>query len=229
MDPEKGVALPNGFIPNTTDIPMSRSAATTILQPLVPFDLSGKQVLLSVGRMVKRKGHAWFVDAVMPRLDPSIVYVILGDGPERETVRRAVESHGLGNRVVLLGRQPDAVLDAAYAAADLFVMPNIPVHGDMEGFGIVLLEANATGLPAIGADLEGIRDVIRDGENGLKVAVADTDAWVEGIGTLLAQDPVVLRKRASDFVHERFDWATVADQYIQYLQEVTARYRSRSV
>ena len=229
MDPEKGVALPNGFIPNTSDTPMSRDEATAILQPLVPFDLSGKKVLLSVGRMVKRKGHAWFVDAVMPRLDPDIVYLILGDGAERETVRRAVDSHGLGGRVVLLGRQPDEVLEAAYVAADLFVMPNIPEHGDMEGFGIVLLEANATGLPAIGADLEGIRDVIRNGENGLKVAVADADAWIEGIGTLLRQDPFIHRKRVSDFVHERFDWVNVADQYIQYLQEVIARYPTRSV
>jgi len=229
MDPEKGVALPNGFIPNTSDIPIDRRTATEMLQPLVPFDLTGKKVLLSVGRMVKRKGHAWFVDAVMPRLDPNIVYVILGDGPERESVQRAVDTHGLGGRVVLLGRQPDTILDVAYAAADLFVMPNIPVHGDMEGFGIVLLEANARGLPAIGADLEGIRDVIQNGENGRKVPVVDTEAWIDGIGALLSENADSQRERARQFVHDRFDWAHIADLYIQYLQDVIDRYSFRSV
>lgn len=179
--------------------------------------------------MVKRKGHAWFVDAVMPRLVSNIVYVILGDGPERESVQRAVDTHGLGGRVVLLGRQPDTILDVAYAAADLFVMPNIPVHGDMEGFGIVLLEANAMGLPAIGADLEGIRDVIQDGENGRKVPVVDTEAWIDGIGALLSEDADSQRERARQFVHDRFDWAHVADLYIQYLQDVIDRHSFRSV
>lgn len=229
MHPDKGVALPNGFIPNTSDIPMGRAAATAMLQPLVPFELTGKKVLLSVGRMVKRKGHAWFVDAVMPRLDSDIVYVILGEGPERDAVMRAVDAHGLGSRVVLLGRQPDAVLDAAYAAADLFVMPNIPVHGDMEGFGIVLLEANATGLPAVGADLEGIRDVIQNGENGLKLPVGDAQSWVDGLGSILAEEAGPLRERSRRFVHEHFDWANVAARYIQYLQEVIDRRAPRSV
>jgi phosphatidylinositol alpha-1,6-mannosyltransferase len=120
-------------------------------------------------------------------------------------------------------------LDVAYAAADLFVMPNIPVHGDMEGFGIVLLEANARGLPAIGADLEGIRDVIQNGENGRKVPVVDTEAWIDGIDALLAEDAAPQRERARRFVHERFDWAHVADRYIQYLQEVIDRHPSGSI
>lgn len=229
MHPDKGVALPNGFIPNTSDNPMTRAAATAMLQTLVPFNLTEKKVLLSVGRMVKRKGHAWFVDAVMPRLDPSVVYVILGDGPERELVQREVSAHGLGNRVVLLGRQPDTLLEAAYAAADLFVMPNIPVHGDMEGFGIVLLEANATGLPAVGADLEGIRDVIQNGENGLKLPVGDASSWADGIGSILSQKPGSLRESSRRFVHEHFDWTNVAARYVHYLQEVIDRHASHSV
>jgi phosphatidyl-myo-inositol dimannoside synthase len=61
------------------------------------------------------------------------------------------------------------MLNTCYAAADLFVMPNIPVEGDMEGFGIVLLEANRAGVPAVASDLEGIRDVIEPGENGYRV------------------------------------------------------------
>lgn len=229
MSPDRGVALPNGFVPNVSDNLMSVVEARTLLQKSVSFDLSGKNIVLSVGRMVKRKGHAWFIDQVMPRLDDSVVYLVIGDGPEMSANAQSVVTRGLTGRVALLGRQPDDVLEAAYIGSDLFVMPNVPVPGDMEGFGIVLLEANAVGLPAVGSDLEGIRDVIENGENGLKVPTGDSEAWAAAIHHILKQDLPSQRSRAQRFVHDRFDWERVSSQYIQYLQEVIHRRTSLSV
>lgn len=224
MDPGKGVALPNGFVPDSTGIVIPKEDARLLIQSLTSTDILNKKWLLSVGRMVRRKGHAWFIKNVMPNLPEDVAYIVLGDGPEMATV-----SELASERVILLGRQPDDVLKAAYAASDLFIMPNIPVPGDMEGFGIVLLEANAAGLPAIGSDLEGIRDVIWDGENGYKVPVADVPAWVDRIRNTLDAESEPQRVRALGFVTERFDWNVVAAQYIQYLQVVIHRSDPRSV
>ena len=76
------------------------------------------------------------------------------------------------------------MLKNAYSASDIFIMPNIPIPGDMEGFGIVLLEANLAGTPAVAADLEGIKDVIENGKNGYKIEVRDSKSFSNKIDTL---------------------------------------------
>lgn len=225
MDPGKGVALPNGFEPEAhADLP-SREEARRHLGGLLAADLSEARLLLSVGRLVKRKGHAWFAEHVLPRLDADVRYMVVGEGPERPAIEDAARRAGVADRIRLMGRQGDAVLRSAYAASDLFVMPNIPVPGDMEGFGVVLLEANAAGLPAVAADLEGIRDVIDNGHNGVKVPTADAEAWVEAVRMALGLDPAQAGARAKAYIHERFAWNHVAARYVAYLREVVARGR----
>src|SRR5699024_8825395 len=129
MTPEKGVALPNGLdlkrLGNYPDKQESRNR----LQKNFRIPLDHKLMLLTVGRMVERKGHEWFVREVMPRLDDRVVYVTVGDGPQFDDIEQAAEESSCSSRILLLGRQPDEVLKQAYAAADLFVMPNIPVAG----------------------------------------------------------------------------------------------------
>lgn len=223
MDPGKGVALPNGFEPEAhADLP-PREEARRQVESAISAGLDGKRVLLSVGRLVRRKGHAWFAEHVMPRLDADVVYLVVGEGPERPAIEAAVERSGMRTRVRLMGRQGDAMLRSVYSAADLFVMPNVPVPGDMEGFGVVLLEANAAGLPAVAADLEGIRDVIDNGHNGVKVPTADAEAWSDAVRTALARNRDEAGARAKAFVHERFAWNHVAGRYVAYLREVVSR------
>jgi phosphatidylinositol alpha-1,6-mannosyltransferase len=223
MDPGKGVALPNGFEPEAhADLPPYEEARRRLAQRL-DTDLTGKHVLLSVGRLVKRKGHAWFVGHAMPELDRETVYVVVGEGPERTAIEAAAAHAGVSDRVWLMGRQGDSVLRTAYAAADLFVMPNIPVPGDMEGFGVVLLEANAAGLPAVAADLEGIRDVIGNGQNGWKVPSADVEAWVDAVRSSLARNRESAGSRARSYVTDQFAWAHVAGRYVDYLRAVASK------
>ncbi|MBW2718968.1 MAG: glycosyltransferase family 4 protein, partial [Deltaproteobacteria bacterium] len=103
-----------------------------------------------------------------------------------------------------------------YRAGTLFVMPNIVVPGDMEGFGIVMLEAGACGLPTLAADLEGIRDVIDEGVNGWLAPPEDPSAFAAQIESLL-DDPDSLRaasERTAEYVTSTFRWDSTAERYL---------------
>ena len=109
----------------------------------------------------------WLVTEVLPRLAErraDWIYLVVGEGPERQAIAEAAtQDPRVAQRVHLLGQTSDDDLCMAYAAADLFVMPNVPVPGDSEGFGIVHLEARAAGLPVVAADIEGNQRISRDG------------------------------------------------------------------
>jgi glycosyltransferase involved in cell wall biosynthesis len=133
--------------------------------------------ILTLGRLVRRKGVRWFVDEVLPRLPATVHYVVAGSGPEFDAVHRSAASHGLEDRVHLLGQVDDATRDLLLAGADVFVQPNIPIPGDMEGFGLVTIEAALRGTPVVAADLEGIKDAVIDGRTGMLLPPGDADAW----------------------------------------------------
>jgi phosphatidyl-myo-inositol dimannoside synthase len=138
MEPEKGVALPNGFdVSVMKKLPEKRKRELCLNQQF-GISLNGKHLLLTVGRQVKRKGHQWFIEEAFDKVREDTVYLIIGDGPENENIRMAMEQSSQRDRIIIAGKQPESILNAAYAGADLFIMPNIPVEGDMEGFGIVL-------------------------------------------------------------------------------------------
>lgn len=229
MNPEKGVALPNGFdfkkLNNFPDKQESRNR----LQQNFRIPLENNFMLLTVGRKVKRKGHEWFIREVMPRLDDNFVYVTVGDGPEFENIDSAVDDSSYQNRIFLLGRQPDEVLKQAYAAADIFVMPNIPVEGDMEGFGIVLLEANMARTPAVAADLEGIKDVIEQGKNGYRVPTLDAEQFADTVKQMLSNNLEQFSQQTRSYVQEQFSWKHVSQQYIDFFQTVITRYTPPSL
>lgn len=227
MHPDKGVALPNGFDLNKlADFP-EKQASRASLQELFGIPLDGRFMLLTVGRQVKRKGHEWFIRHVLPRLSPEVVYVAIGDGPEYENIEQAARESEMHDRIFLLGRQPDPVLKQAYAASDLFVMPNVPVEGDMEGFGIVMLEANMAKTPAVASDLEGIKDVISQGANGFRVPPLKAGQFAEQINQVLLNGLGNLSEKARTHVQKQFSWENVADQYIDYLQDIIKYYPER--
>jgi len=100
-------------------------------------------------------------------------------------------------------------------------MPNIVVPGDMEGFGIVMLEAGACGLPTLAADLEGIRDVIDEGVNGWFAPTGDANAFSARIESLLG-DPDSLRaasERTAEYVTSKFRWDSTAERYLDAVRD----------
>lgn len=178
-------------------------------------------ILVSVGRHQERKGFAWFTDHVMPRLPKDVVYLITGEGPMTPRIQDAIDRHGLVGRVRLLGKVDEEMLGRLYRGADLFVMPNIHVKGDIEGFGVVMLEAGMCGMPVLAADLEGISDVIREGENGHLVPSEDADAFVDRVMRYRASPERVgeASRSAAAYTARHFSWPAIADRYVRLLQQ----------
>lgn len=219
--PDKMHVIPNGIDPDrfapSTDPAEGRADLTTYFDAPPPDDAL---LLCSVGRQVKRKGTAWFVDNVMPILPPDVHYWVAGDGPEDDAIQAAINRQGLVDRVRRLGRISNDALGPLYRGADLFVMPNIPVDDDLEGFGIVMLEACQCGTPAVAARLEGIQDVVADGVNGHLVEPESPDAFADAI-LRYRRAPTALRtaaRRAARHTTSTFGWPSVADLYVSALQ-----------
>ena len=172
-------------------------------------------LLCSVGRHQERKGFHWFVEQVMPRLQDDAVYLLGGSGPMSPRIRESVRRLGLSDRVRVLGQLSESMLLTLLRGSDLFVMPNVPVPGDIEGFGVVMLEAGLSGLPIVAADLEGIRDVVREGENGVLLPSGDAAAFVAAIHGLGAHRDglAAVSERARDATLARFSWEVVVERY----------------
>jgi len=200
------------------------------IQHLAARALRGRKVLLTVGRLIERKGVVHFLTDVMPRMlaqRQDFCYMIVGEGPQRELIETRITSLHLEEHVVLLGRVDDDTLRAAYHLADLFVMPNIPVQNDIEGFGLVALEAAAAGRYVVASRLDGIPEAIVPGQNGTLLDPLDSEAFAATILDLLADDEKrqILGRQAREFVRDRYSWDIVARRYQQVFMQVTQSQR----
>lgn len=220
---EKMEVVPCGVDPRLFSAPADREAARAELLRMVGERGGGvgENALLvaSVGRLQRRKGFHWFVDAVVSRLPDDVHYLLAGKGAMEGEIRAAISRHDLGDRVHLLGRVSEEELRSLYRGSDLFAMPNIPVEGDIEGFGVVMLEAALSGLPVLAADIEGIRDVVLEGENGHLLPSGDAEAFVSRI---LDYHPdrerlVEASERAARHTADSFSWSAIADRFVEAL------------
>jgi glycosyltransferase involved in cell wall biosynthesis len=189
------------------------------------MDLSNKKLLLTTGRLVKRKGVAWFIENALPELvkhDKNILYFIAGKGGQQEAIEAAIEATGLSSHVKLLGRVSDEDRTLLYTSCDVFVMPNIVVVGDMEGFGIVVHEAATAGLPVVASGIEGILDALKDGKNGILVETRDTKAFIGEIEKLLANDKKrqEFGMKARRYTLETYSWKNIASQYVKVYKKL---------
>ncbi len=194
-----------------------------LAEKIGPSDL----LLCSVGRQVKRKGHEWFIRHVMPQLNSNVHLVLGGKGPQSESIARASAETGLNARVHLLGLVAEEKLASLYSGGDLFIMPNIPIDGDMEGFGVVMLEAGLCGMPSIASRIEGIQDVITDGVNGHCTDALNANGFADIIN-LYAETPSSLDKMsetARSHTIEKFSWPAVCEQIVTTLKTVVRRKR----
>ncbi|MBI4438060.1 glycosyltransferase family 4 protein [Candidatus Uhrbacteria bacterium] len=185
------------------------SAALVIPKPAP----DGRFRLLTVARLVKRKGHAAVLSALSlsrrQGLLLNIAYDIVGEGPEEATLREMVAELGLQEVVAFHGRVDDAALGEFYARADVFVMPvgNDPV--DKEGFGLVFLEAARYALPSITTNVTGVTEAVVDGETGIVLPDQDPERLAQTLLDLSRDNERRLllgaraRKRAASFTCEQ--------------------------
>ncbi|MFF0697440.1 glycosyltransferase family 4 protein [Streptomyces tendae] len=179
--------------------------------------LTERPVVVCVSRLVPRKGQDTLIRA-MPRIlaaEPDAVLLIVGGGPYERDLRRLAEETGVARSVHFTGAVPWSELPAHYGAGDVFAMPCRTRRGglDVEGLGIVYLEASATGLPVVAGDSGGAPDAVLDGETGWVVRGEDPNESADRITTLLA-DPQLRRRmgeRGRTWVEEKWRWDLLAE------------------
>lgn len=124
-------------------------------------------IICTVGRLVKRKGVEWFIRNVLPELSHNkIMYLVVGSGEMEGEIRQAIEDTKT-TKVKLLGRVSEQHLNDIYAHSNIFLMPNIYVDNDVEGYGMVAVEAAAAGCLVVASKMQGITDAVKDGVSGL--------------------------------------------------------------
>jgi phosphatidylinositol alpha-1,6-mannosyltransferase len=183
-------------------------------------------VVLTVGGLVARKGHDMVIRA-LPRLIetiPDVTYLIVGDGPHRDTLISLAESTGVRDRVVFLGHVTEDALPEIYALSDVFVMPSREhlERSDVEGFGLVFLEANACGKPVVGGRSGGIPDAVEEGVTGLLVDPRDPEEIASALARLLANRDLAIQmgRQGQSRVLRDFTWPRVAGRIQRVVESV---------
>jgi phosphatidyl-myo-inositol dimannoside synthase len=188
------------------------------------MQIEDRRVVLTVTRLVGRKGVDTVINA-LPRVveqHPSLTYLIVGDGPERLRLEALARDVAPGADIRFLGRVPYDQLPAYYSAADVAVMPSRNEEPDVEGFGIVFLEANACGCPVIGTTSGGIPDAVIDGETGLLVPPDDPVALAAAISKLMYDEDMRLRlgKNGRRRVVNAATWTHAAGRVLDVLRQL---------
>lgn len=188
------------------------------------YGLTGRPVLVCVSRLVPRKGQDALIRALpaIRERAPDAALLIVGGGPYEQALRRLAYRTGVAGQVRFTGPVPFAELPAHYAAGDVFAMPcRTRRFGlDVEGLGMVFLEASATGLPVIAGDSGGAPDAVQAGVTGEVLAGTDLAAIADRAGALLA-DPARARAMGAagrQWVADAWQWDTVADRLAELLR-----------
>ncbi|MGW8723405.1 glycosyltransferase family 4 protein, partial [Streptomyces althioticus] len=180
--------------------------------------LTDRPVVVCVSRLVPRKGQDTLIRA-MPAIlaaEPDAVLLVVGGGPYEKDLRRLAADTGVAASVRFTGSVPWSELPAHYGAGDVFAMPCRTRRGglDVEGLGIVYLEASATGLPVVAGDSGGAPDAVLDGETGWVVRGDSPAETAERVTALLADEELrrSMGRRGRDWVEEKWRWDLLADK-----------------
>ncbi|MFB7453928.1 glycosyltransferase family 4 protein [Streptomyces sp. NPDC056194] len=185
--------------------------------------LSDRPVVVCVSRLVPRKGQDTLIRA-MPeilRRVPDAVLLIVGGGPYEKDLHRLAAETGVAGSVRFTGAVPWSELPAHYGAGDVFAMPCRTRRGglDVEGLGIVYLEASATGLPVVAGDSGGAPDAVLDGETGWVVRGESAEETADRVATLLLDPELRARmgERGRAWVEDRWRWDLLAERLRELL------------
>ncbi|WP_333764091.1 glycosyltransferase family 4 protein [Streptomyces sp. IBSBF 2390] len=185
--------------------------------------LTDRPVVVCVSRLVPRKGQDTLIRA-LPRIlaaEPDTVLLVVGGGPYEQDLRRLARETGVDASVRFTGAVPWSELPAHYGAGDVFAMPCRTRRGglDVEGLGIVYLEASATGLPVVAGDSGGAPDAVLDGETGWVVRGGEPAEAADRITALLGDAELRRRmgERGRQWVEEKWRWDLLAERLKELL------------
>lgn len=210
------------------------------------INITNKNIILAIGRPVKRKGFSWFIKNVMPLLDKNTLLIMTGpikNEPSffEKSIQHLPGSHnielllgiandtedlnkelGKHNNIFHLGSVPFSDLIQLLSLADIFVMPNIVVEGDEEGFGLVALEASIRGTYVLASGIEGITDAVIDGKNGTLLPSGDAAAWADKIKELLSDKNKLqeLAEKGKKYTLENYSWNNMISGYHEVFEMI---------
>lgn len=185
------------------------------------FGQKNKKVVLFVGRLAEKKGIAYLIEA-MKQIDA--VLVIVGDGPLREELEQQgkdIDVLAGWNKVKFLGAKTHEELRSIYASADVFICPSITAKdGDQEGFGLVMLEAMASGLPVIASNSGGIVQLIEDGVNGFLCEEKNVEQLADRINSIMKNNELYCQivENIKETI-EKYDYMVIGERYLEVLNE----------
>ena len=215
------VVHPGLHIPNTDSPEKDKN------DPREQYNLQDQFILFSIGRIIKRKGFDMVIDAMDDIVEkvPEVTYVLAGTGPEERALQKKIKNkpHHVQNRIIMLGSISEKEKWSWLRHCDAFIMPSREVKGDVEGFGIVYLEANWAGKPVIGGRKGGAADAIEEGVNGVLV---DPESRKEISRAVLdlAQNPDrrgKLGEKGKERVEKEFNWKDQAQKLHKILSDQT--------
>ena len=197
--------------------------------------LGNTPVLLYVGRVSSRKGLLYFINKIAPFVIEKVPYVklvvigeeptesILGAKGEMRRVQNSLIAHGISDRAIfdhaafwgeISGNDP--ALSAAYFAADVLIFPAREIPQDVEGFGMVAIEAAAHGLPTVAFLVGGIPDAVKDRVSGQLIHAGDSVAFAESVIGFLSGQHIEQQKKSCREFARRFEWSKFGNRLREY-------------
>lgn len=246
FDPSTTFTVRNGVDIRMGDIPFDESIVEK-LKSTYGIDVNGKNIIVSTGRPVKRKGLSWFLKNVMPLLDEDILFLMMGPLDKQQTIfekitqklskklfykihlllgfstdkQEVLEQLDKQKNAFHLGKVPYNDLIQILSLADLFVMPNQSIEGDVEGFGLVALEASIRGTFVLASGVDGIPDAVINEKNGLLLPNGNPSMWADKIHELLTdkQTLVSMSECGKDFTRQNYSWNLMVDGYVEVFNQ----------
>jgi phosphatidylinositol alpha-1,6-mannosyltransferase len=183
-----------------------------------------KKILLSVSRLVERKGFDNVIRTLPQVIDKfdDFLYVIGGRGKDERRLRNLTHEFGVEEHVRFIGFVHDDDLPGIYNISDVFIMPSREINGNIEGFGIAYLEANACKKPVIGGNSGGIPDAVEDGVSGILVNPESLSEIANAIIKLFSDEILYAKLSHDGFrrVYERFLWHMIAEKHSEHIMKI---------
>lgn len=248
IDPSKLLIIKNGV---DHQIACPPSLSMEDLYRRYPKLQHGKKTLITIGRAVKRKGFSWLLKEVVPHLSDEyqllmigpyehkvnhlekvlrllprklkkLLVLFLGFPSDQQEIRHLLQNQHVSDRVQHLGKIPFADLQILLANSTAFLMPNITQQGDMEGFGLVCLEASLSGTLVLASNIEGITDAVQHQKNGILLPSESPQAWIKQLNDILLR-PSDYKEKAQTykaFTRQEYSWDKMVLQYMTVFKNI---------
>ncbi|MGM0411379.1 MAG: glycosyltransferase family 4 protein [Bacillota bacterium] len=230
--PKNKISIINPFIKDSVFYKIQSCNNSKLLKD--SFGLGSKKVLLSVGRLTKRKGLSKFIENCFRFLvekDDDVVLLISGDDPaeslmhkdgEKAKIIHLINKYDLHKNIKMMGYTDFETLVKMYNICDIFIFPGISVPGDVEGFGMVALEAAAAGKMTIGFDIGGFSDAVEHNVSGVLIPESNYNLMLKNLQIYLnnLNETVVYGDRGRDRVEKYFSSSFFKKKWKKHLLEL---------